>query len=159
MAQSCLTLCSPMDDSLLGSSVHGISQARILAYIAISFSRGSSQTRDWTRVSCIGRKVFYLWATREAHLRILLTSEMEKEMATHSSTLAWKILWTEQPGRLQSMGSQRLRHDWATSLSLVKIDELLTYTIWFISRELSWVKKANTKGVHTIWFHLYSVVF
>ena len=36
---------------------------------------------------------------------------LEKEMASHSSTLAWKILWTEEPGRLQSMGSQRVRHD------------------------------------------------
>ena len=43
---------------------------------------------------------------------------LEKGMATHSSTLAWKIPWTEEPGRLQSMGSQRVRHDWATSLSL-----------------------------------------
>ena len=41
---------------------------------------------------------------------------LEKEMATHSSTLAWKIPWTEEPGGLQSMGSQRVRHDWATSL-------------------------------------------
>jgi len=43
---------------------------------------------------------------------------LEKEMATHSSILAWKIPWTEESGRLQSMGSQRVRHDWATSLSL-----------------------------------------
>ena len=42
----------------------------------------------------------------------------EKAMAPHSSTLAWKIPWTEEPGRLQSMGSRRVRHDWATSLSL-----------------------------------------
>ena len=42
----------------------------------------------------------------------------EKAMATHSTTLAWKIPWTEEPGRLQSMGSLRVRHDWATSLSL-----------------------------------------
>ena len=41
---------------------------------------------------------------------------LKKEMATHSSTLAWKIRWTEEPGRLQSMGSQRVGHDWATSL-------------------------------------------
>ena len=41
---------------------------------------------------------------------------LEKEMATHSSTLAWKIPWTEKPGRLQSVGSQRVGHDWATSL-------------------------------------------
>ena len=39
---------------------------------------------------------------------------LEKEMATHSSILAWKIPWTEEPGRLQSMGSQRVGHDWAT---------------------------------------------
>ena len=43
---------------------------------------------------------------------------VEKAMATHSSTLAWKIPWTEEPGGLQSLGSQRVRHDWATSLSL-----------------------------------------
>ena len=43
---------------------------------------------------------------------------LEKEMATHSSTLAWRIPWTEKPGRLQSMWSQRVGHDWATSISL-----------------------------------------
>ena len=42
----------------------------------------------------------------------------EKAMAPHSSTLAWKIPWTEEPGRLQSMGSLRVGHDWETSLSL-----------------------------------------
>ena len=40
-----------------------------------------------------------------------LGRSLEKEMATHSSTLAWKIPWTEEPGRLQTMGSQRVRHD------------------------------------------------
>ena len=44
----------------------------------------------------------------------------EKAMAPHSGTLAWKISWTEEPGRLQSMGSLRVRHDWAISLSLKK---------------------------------------
>ena len=44
--------------------------------------------------------------------------ELEKEMTTHSSILAWKIPWMEEPGRLQSMGLQRVGHDWATSLSL-----------------------------------------
>ena len=47
-----------------------------------------------------------------------LSIRLEKAMATHSSTLAWKIPWMETPGRLQSMGSWRVRHDWATSLSL-----------------------------------------
>ena len=40
---------------------------------------------------------------------------LEKEMATHSSILAWRIPWTEEPGRLQSTGSQRVGHDWETS--------------------------------------------
>ena len=43
---------------------------------------------------------------------------LEKEIATHSSTLTWKIPWTEKPGRLQSIGLQRVRHDRVTSLSL-----------------------------------------
>ena len=43
---------------------------------------------------------------------------LEKEMATHSSILAWKIPWMEEPGRLRSMGLQRFGHDWVTSLSL-----------------------------------------
>ena len=47
----------------------------------------------------------------------LLSSHSEKAMAPHSSILAWKIPWTEEPGGLQSMGSLRVRHDWATSLS------------------------------------------
>ena len=49
---------------------------------------------------------------RETRVRALgLEDPLEKEMATHSSTLAWKIPWTEEPGRLQSMGSQRVGHD------------------------------------------------
>ena len=47
----------------------------------------------------------------------------EKEIATHSSTLSWKIPWTEEPGRLQSMGSQRVGHDWATSLFFSKTQD------------------------------------
>ena len=49
---------------------------------------------------------------------VLQKTLAEKAMAPHSSTLAWKIPWTEEPGGLQSMGSLRVRHDWATSLSL-----------------------------------------
>ena len=62
VAQSCPTLCDPMDCSLLGSSLHGILQARILELVAISFSRGFSQLRDRTRISRIAGRCFYLWA-------------------------------------------------------------------------------------------------
>ena len=56
--------------------------------------------------------VKHLPAMRETWVRFLgWEDHLEKEMATHSSTLAWKIPWTEEPDRLQSMGSQRVRHD------------------------------------------------
>ena len=61
---------------------------------------------------------------RERLIYRLLSPAMEKAMATHSSTLAWKIPWMEEPGGLQSMGSLRVGHDWATSLSL------LTFMHW-----------------------------
>ena len=55
----------------------------------------------------------WYWNYLEVHLslRSTLLEILEKAMATHSSTLAWKIPWTEEPGRLQSMGSQRVGHD------------------------------------------------
>ena len=59
VAQSFPTLCNPVDCSLPGSSVHGIFQARILEWVAISFSRGSSRPRNRTRVSCIAGRHFY----------------------------------------------------------------------------------------------------
>ena len=68
VVQSCLILCNSMDYSTPGSSVHGIFQARILECIAISFSRGSSQPRDQTHVSCTGGQILYHWAMREAQL-------------------------------------------------------------------------------------------
>ena len=63
VAQLCPTLCNPMDWSPPGSSVHGISQARILEWVAMPSSRGSSWPRDRTYVSCITGRFFTLWAT------------------------------------------------------------------------------------------------
>ena len=117
-----------------GSSVHGISQARLLEWVAISFSRGSFWPRDQTQVSCIADRFSTVWVT--SLLTYLLTiiwyyrylgtckCSSEKAMAPHSSTLAWKIPWTERPGRLQSMGLLRVGHDWAISLSLFTFHEL-----------------------------------
>ena len=69
---------------------------------------------------------------------------LEKEMATHSSTLAWRIPWMEEPGRLQSMGSQRVRHDWATSF-------FLSYTV---CKSVTCI--ANTFKCHFNWLLLKS---
>ena len=68
VSQSCPTLWDPMDSSLLGSFVHGIFLARILAWVAISFSRRSSWPRDRTWVSHIVGRRFTVWATREVHI-------------------------------------------------------------------------------------------
>ena len=65
VAQSCLTLCDPMDCSLPGSSVHGSSQARIMEWVVISFSRESSWPRDRTQVFCLAGKFFFFFFTTE----------------------------------------------------------------------------------------------
>ena len=65
LSQMCLTFCNPMDCSPIGSSVHGFSQARLLEWVDISFSRRSSRPRDWTCVSCIGKWILYHWAIWE----------------------------------------------------------------------------------------------
>ena len=70
-------LCDPMNCRLPGSSVHGIFQARVLEWVAISFSRGSFWPRDWTWVSCIAGRFFTYWATREA-IPIVKTLNMEE---------------------------------------------------------------------------------
>ena len=67
MAQLGPTLYNPMDSSLPGSSTHGIFQARVLEWAAISFSRGSSQPRDRIQVSHIADRPFITWATRESY--------------------------------------------------------------------------------------------
>ena len=63
--KSCPNFCDPMDYHLQVSSVHGNLQARILEWVTVPFSRGSSQTRDRSQVSCITGKVFTVWATRQ----------------------------------------------------------------------------------------------
>ena len=128
-----------------GSSVHGVLQARILEWVAISFSRGSSSSRGPTHNSCSAGRLslshqgsprvsfwkdmaFYIcMPVRTGHgttdwfqigkgecqgcILSPCLFNLEKEMATHSSILTWRIPWTEEYGRLQSMGSQRIRHD------------------------------------------------
>ena len=65
VGKSCPTLCNPVNCSLPGFSIHGIFQAKVLKWVAISFSSGSSQPRDRTQVSHIVGRHFTIWATRE----------------------------------------------------------------------------------------------
>ena len=76
------------------------------------------QRHYFARDSLVAQIIKCLPAMRETHVWSLGQKDsLEKEMATHSSILAWKIPWMEEPGRLQSMVSQRVGHNWATSLS------------------------------------------
>ena len=126
-SQSCLTLCYPIDCIPPFSSVDGILQARILEWVTISFSTGSSQPRDWTCVSCIAGQLFTIWATREVTViknlpamqetqAWLLGQEdpLEKERTTRSS-VACETPCPEEPARLQSMGLQRVGYNWVTN--------------------------------------------
>ena len=147
VSQSCPILCYPTDCSPPGSSVHGLSQARPLQWIAIalSSSKGPFPPRDQTCISCVSlhwqadslpaeppEKLCILYivvihglpsgsagkesacnsgATEARVQRLGREDPLEEEMATHSSVLVWEIPRTEEPGGLQSMGSQRVRHD------------------------------------------------
>ena len=89
---SCLTLCDPMDYSLPGSSVHGIAQARILEWAAISSSRGSSQLRRGTLILCIfciGRWILYHWATWGAWNSILMVTPLKFKSQSSVSGKMW----------------------------------------------------------------------
>ena len=84
----------------------------ILCLAALTF-----WVRRWiSLVAQTVKRLSTMWETRVQALG--WEDPLEKEMAIHSSTIAWKISWTEDPGRLPSMGSQRIGHDWVTSLSL-----------------------------------------
>ena len=94
-AKSCLTLCNPMDCSLPGSSVHCILQARILEWVAISFSRVSSQPRDRIQVSRITGEFCTIWATREAPTYLSLAENI-LGCVRCSPVHLWWLGWFEQ---------------------------------------------------------------
>ena len=105
VTQSCLTLCDPMDCSLPGSSVHGIFQARILEWIAITFSRGHLRPLN----SLVAQRLKRLPARQETQVQSLGWKDpLEKGIATHSSILAWIIPQTKEADSLQSMEPQRV---------------------------------------------------
>ena len=88
--KSCPTLCNPMDCSPPDSSVHGISQGRILEWVTISYSRDSSRTRDQTHISYVGRRILYHWATKETpwlwmHEQNLMTPKEDQVCSSDTS--------------------------------------------------------------------------
>ena len=90
-------------------------------YSAIRRNRFESVVMRWMNLEPVIQSEV---SQKEKNKYHILMHMSEKAMAPHSSTPAWKIPWTEEPGGLQSMRSRRVRHDWATSLSL------FTFTHW-----------------------------
>ena len=110
---SCLTLCDPMDHSPPGSSVHGILQARILEWVAISSSRRSYWPRSQTQVSCVARRFFTVRATREAHIihihKFYLKRECVCSVASVMSNSLRPYPWNS-PSKNTGVGSCSLLH-------------------------------------------------
>ena len=109
-----------MDLNCVGSLTHGL------------FKKINTVLYNWQRhsTSLVAQTVKHLPTMQETWVQSLGQKDLlEKEMATHSKILAWKIPWMEDPGRLQSMGSQRVGHNWATSLSNLTIGWIQGYRI------------------------------
>ena len=123
LLQSCWTPCEPMDYSPPGSSVRGTLQARILEWVAIPSSRGSSWPRDRTCIFCVfctGRGISLPLTPPELVILFLcfpggptIKASVCMLFTYIYSIFACKIPWTEEPGGLQSTGSQRVRYNWA----------------------------------------------
>ena len=112
LAQSCPTLCNLMDCSPPGSSVHGILQARILEWVAISFSRGSSQPRDGTWVSCVAGRRFILCATRKALKLHGATKKKKKKFISHEAGKVLRSL-TDTSILLIKQNNNKSTRNWA----------------------------------------------
>ena len=135
LLQSCLTLCIPLDCSQSGSSVHDILQAQILERLPCP-APGDLPNPALQHASLISPVLaggFFTtsatWEIRQYLDTFILF--IREGNGTHSSTLAWKIPWTEEPGRLQSMGLRRVGHDGATSLSL------FTFHFYALEKEMA----------------------
>ena len=115
-----------------------------------------------------------MWETRVQSLG--WGDPLEKEMAIHSSTIAWKIPWTEEPGRLQSMELQRVRHDWATSLSLshlyldehiyisdifniYKLNQTICYIVSILFYAVCWENFSISTNIYVPLFLRITIVF
>ena len=137
VAQSCLTLCDPIDCGLPGSTVHRILQARIVEWIAIPFSRESSWPRDQIQVSCSTGRFFTIWTTREVQIRcnfsknykIMLwaSTVCEPRTCRYSSWIKAEETEIKLPTSVGSLKKQESSRKTSTSASLTMLKPL---TVW-----------------------------
>ena len=168
VAQSCLTLCDPMDYNPRFLCLLRTSQARILEWVAISSSRRSSQSRDWTWVSCIAGSFFTLWVTTCKFSSSKVTFKLEKRASLVAHTVKslpamqetqvqslsqedplekeWQPTPVFLPGKshgwgslgVQYMGSQRVGHDWVTEQQQSGKSEWSHNVSWNVPSSIFW---------------------
>ena len=117
VAQSCLTLCDAMDCSPPTSSIHGIFQARVLEWVAFSFSRGSSRPREQTQVSWTAGWRFTLWATREAmSMNLGRYWEVVRDREAWHAAIHWVTKSQIQLGKWTTIVNDLLIFHWMKTL-------------------------------------------
>ena len=144
VTQSSSTLCSTMDCSPPGSSVHGILQARILEWVAIPFSRRSSQSRDWTQVSCITGR---FWATREVLALIKLFRQVNLFFSVVGKIVEFS--WAYSEFCKKATCTFWLTVSWSGRTQFVILYIVLGWEEWRATKVLTsilisfWVKRTN----------------
>ena len=156
-------LCNPMHRSLPDSSVHGIFQVRILEWVAISFSRGSSWLRNRTHVSCvscIGRQILYCWTTWEAHICV--------ESYIYSSAWIWpSVLGLPVFKQLQNLRVSKAfileSHSFKNKHHFLTLEVNVLYSVLQIfhnsltsirrSKELKWFRFQKDGSASESWRH------
>ena len=147
--QSCPTLREPRDCSSWGSFVHGILQARVWEWVAIPFSRGSSQPRDWTWVSCIAGRFFTIWATREALWESCVYLNLLKALHTPEE---WKVKVRTQDMNFPLRTAFAVSHRfWVVvfSFSFVSMQSLISF---LISSVICWLFSSVLFSLHMLEF-------
>ena len=133
VAQSCLTLCNPMDCSLPGSSVHGILQARILEWVAVPFFSGSSQPEGWIQVSRFAGEFFTVWATRETPNQEYSVLSVKCEPAWESFPRTPSLSLSLTHAQTESCQTHRHTHAYVPTLTYALLD------ISLVSVNFQWV--------------------
>ena len=159
----CLTLCDPMDCSPPGSSVHGFPRQELLEQVAISYSRGSSQPKDWTHVSgisCIGRWILYHCGTWEA-LHIIYTSNYYSSINRylHSSLFPVSSYYNNTTINIlmKASGHTPPLRNHVTKVvprNLLQLSQLLPIFCWMQLEFISWHGASLGEREVTLWLRI-----